>query len=489
MLTEIKNIIATAEILEQFNSNFEYLEDYIEALQVDEFFILNNEEDLTKKFVFDLSNITTDNIRTLFPADYNQDLANPLFKTFILDTTYVETGEESTATSWWDSDNQTIVFKHLDGGVIQINQEEFDIYTNLSGGTLVNGDVVSIVGASGNRTAVTLTDVSSTNLSNACIGMVTVPTIGNNTPGRITKWGKIRGLDTSSFEEGDLVYVDPLNPGKLTNVCPSAEYYCICVGVVDVKHAVEGVIDLNIRIFNKLEDLSGVDGTPLTTTGQIPVWNNENGYFDFNYNIKHLTTLKVGGETNYTEIESGGTIKFIGNSTVFTDVVRDVTNLKVQGSGLSINVTENSLDYLTSSNLLDYAYTNYQIPHEWKIGSTIYPHIHWQQAEDNLPNWLIQYRWQTNGAAKTTSWTNYSLDTNVYTYTSGILNQISHNSGLVPPAGASLSDIIQIRLFRDTDNGSGEFSGLDPYTATASVTNVDIHFELDTLGSRTEYTK
>jgi hypothetical protein len=102
---------------------------------------------------------------------------------------------------------------------------------------------------------------------------------------------------------------------------------------------------------------------------------------------------------------------------------------------------------------------------------------------------LLQYRWQTNGAAKVTSWTNYPLTTNVYTYTSGTINQISHDSGITPPVGATLSDVIQIRLIRDNANGSTVFTGASNYAATAHVTELDIHFEMDTFGSRQEYVK
>jgi hypothetical protein len=120
----------------------------------------------------------------------------------------------------------------------------------------------------------------------------------------------------------------------------------------------------------------------------------------------------------------------------------------------------------------------------------LFPHIHWFQNQDVLPNFLIQYRWQINGEAKITSWSNLKLDSNVFTYVTGTLNQITTNlTGISPPVDAVLSDILQIRLIRDTNNGSTEFSGADTFSGNTPIMNLDIHYEINSLGSNTEYSK
>ena len=70
----------------------------------------------------------------------------------------------------------------------------------------------------------------------------------------------------------------------------------------------------------------------------------------------------------------------------------------------------------------------------------------------NVPNWLLQYRWQTQGAAKTTAWTSAKYSTHAATYTSGTINQITKWAAIAPPTGAGLSDIVQFRILRDTAN-------------------------------------
>jgi hypothetical protein len=190
------------------------------------------------------------------------------------------------------------------------------------------------------------------------------------------------------------------------------------------------------------------------------------------------------------EIESDGTLKYHGNATVYRDELCDITRIKITGPGVSANDAEGSIDFTTAADLNDYAIANYQLNHDWEHGSNIFPHIHWWQAQNNTPNFLIRYRWQKQGSAKTTAWSDYKCNTNAFTYVSGTLNQISYGAGITPPVGyGQVSDIVQVRVFRDNGDTSGVFGSGNSYTATVSIYGVDIHVEIDTNGSRTEYSK
>ena len=205
--------------------------------------------------------------------------------------------------------------------------------------------------------------------------------------------------------------------------------------------------------------------------------------------VFNVNSQEVKINTNFV-VEDDGTTRLDNTATVFDDMFGDISKVKVRGSGLSLNELENTIDFLISADTDDYAIVVYQMSHKWKMGSTIYPHIHWVQEENKVPNFLIQYRWQKNGEAKTTTWTNYKCNTtSAFTYDGGSLNQITRGSGLTPPTGFGISDIIQIRIIRDSSNGSTVFSGNDPYTQTVSISSVDCHIEIDTQGSRGEYSK
>jgi hypothetical protein len=327
--------------------------------------------------------------------------------------------------------------------------------------------------------------------------------IENNADGFVTTFGYVRQIKTNysgagiwgtTWATGDLLYVSKTDAGQLTNVEPDEPHCADIVGTVGVVGAAgTGSILVNIQRHKTLEDLSDVDGTALTTTGQVPVWDSVNEYFDFNYNIIDITpeTARIGGETNNTSFDSAGHQTMNGTATVFKDELQSLLlQLKNNPSdNLVVNVAEGTLDYKDSATTADYAVMNVQINHDWKIGSIVYPHLHWFQSQAGVPNWLIQYRWQINGEAKTTSWTNYPLNTQVFTYTSGTIMQISHNSGLTPPEGAGLSDILQLRLIRDSNNTSTEFAGNDPVTGNVSTVNLDVHYEINSIGSDEEYVK
>lgn len=198
--------------------------------------------------------------------------------------------------------------------------------------------------------------------------------------------------------------------------------------------------------------------------------------------------VRLGGVTDYLQIAADGTPTLAGAATYWDDLVGGIAAAVTSGPGVSLSNVEHALAFVATANGSDYAWLTFQLEHRWKAGSPIFPHLHFEQAEAAVPHWLIQYRWQRQGQAKTT-WQNYKCNTPAFTWTSGTLNQICYGAGIAAPTGYSISDILQVRLVRDSTNSSGLFTGADPYTATALVTAFDIHIECDALGSRTEYVK
>lgn len=206
--------------------------------------------------------------------------------------------------------------------------------------------------------------------------------------------------------------------------------------------------------------------------------------------FKDGTSIKIGDSTNNIEFGATGTITLHGSATVYDDVTYDAIALQQTGPGISINNAEGTVNYTTAANQADYMYVNSQMPHARMNGAMIFPHIHFFQAENNIPNFALQYRWQLNGGTKTTAWTAIKCNTPAFTYASGTLNQIVHPvTGITPPVGDNVSDIVQFRVLRDTTNALGLTYAADPYTATVNVIQFDCHIEKDGWGSESEYTK
>ena len=141
------------------------------------------------------------------------------------------------------------------------------------------------------------------------------------------------------------------------------------------------------------------------------------------------------------------------------------------------------------------AVIKHQVNHNlfYGTGAVARPHIHWIQQSASQPNWLFGWKKIQKGVATTidTDFSNYTFDTiqsDVFTYTSGNLPQISQFTE-IDISDLGLSDFLITVLFRDTTNVSGLFAGADPSAVTELVSDMDCHVMVDSLGSRAEYTK
>ena len=173
------------------------------------------------------------------------------------------------------------------------------------------------------------------------------------------------------------------------------------------------------------------------------------------------------------------------NATVWDDIQSSLLGRRLYSTVgiVDYDYTENAIvfgDGGDITDLNDRIGWNVQFPHAAKLGTSIYPHLHfWQDRSDNV-EFTLRYRVQSNNSAKVTSWTVLTADFNnnlAFSYSSGTLNQII-SFGAISMSGATISSTIQFQLTR-TDNLGG----------TVSVTFADIHVEMDSFGSRQEFIK
>lgn len=246
------------------------------------------------------------------------------------------------------------------------------------------------------------------------------------------------------------------------------------------------------------DDLSDVDLTD-AGDGDI-VYLDSSTWYDYPLGIgtnfaNEDGRIKIGDIAggDYMEIDNeSGEVTLIGGSTAFVDLLFPLIGQKLESpsSNITADNAEGALDFQDDCDLTDYVVTNVQLNHNWMIGSDIEPHLHWWQASADVPNWLIAYRWQIQGEAKTTSWTYQAYDSHAFTYSAGTLNQITSFGEIAAPAGAGLSDIVQFRILRDTADDSGEFGAVaDPLAGDATAVQFDVHIEIDSFGSYTRYIK
>lgn len=202
---------------------------------------------------------------------------------------------------------------------------------------------------------------------------------------------------------------------------------------------------------------------------------------------------RIGGRGGYSSFDDDGTLQAHGAATCWRDELQSVTGAQITSPAGDFvqNIPEASVTVKTSARYpTDYITTNHQSNHDWKIGSAIYPHLHWWQTTADTPHWVLAYRWQKQGAAKTIDWTPVKWVANAADWSAGTLNQITSFGAIEAPVGyGEVSDIVQFRLYRDYTNVSTLFTGNDPVAADQDIVNFDTHIEVDMFGSREEFQK
>lgn len=125
-----------------------------------------------------------------------------------------------------------------------------------------------------------------------------------------------------------------------------------------------------------------------------------------------------------------------------------------------------------------------QLPHNYKIGSDLHPHVHWCATTNNAGTviWRLDYYWlNINGLIPVLG----QIDTGAVAASGTAWQHILSEFPDIPgsPAGVpfGISSMLMCRIWRDP--------GTDTYPDDAGLLEVDFHYELDSLGSRQEHVK
>jgi len=178
--------------------------------------------------------------------------------------------------------------------------------------------------------------------------------------------------------------------------------------------------------------------------------------------------LTVSGEVTYKD-------------TFFDDLRIPLTQSK-QGSNLKPDFDQANVGLLfPQSNADEIAYFIAQMPHGWKEGTAIFPHIHWQQSAATGVVWKLAYKLIPAGGEVPAAFTTIASTDNEFAYISGNLGQISRlgSTAGIDMSGYALSTLILAKLYRDDNTTTGDVTAWD----------IDFHYEIDTPGSRQEFIK
>lgn len=146
-------------------------------------------------------------------------------------------GDAGTGVLSWNVDEETLDLTQ-DGATLQLGQEVHYHVRNNSGAAIPNGTPVYATGTLGNSGRITVSPfIADGTIPVKFFLGVTTEDIADGTDGKVTDFGKVRGIDTTSFSDGDVLYSSSTVAGGLTNVMPTAPALSIPVAFVIHSHS------------------------------------------------------------------------------------------------------------------------------------------------------------------------------------------------------------------------------------------------------------
>jgi hypothetical protein len=131
---------------------------------------------------------------------------------------------------------------------------------------------------------------------------------------------------------------------------------------------------------------------------------------------------------------------------------------------------------------------SYELSHKYKLDGKVHLHLHWLQETLQKPNWLYRWRIWKNGE-DVGLWNNSAIEIDELQYSgTGRMIQISHNGFIdLAPFDLKPSDFFEVELCRDCNNDSGLFAGNDPIAGKVEAKAFAPHFQINKLGTKTEF--
>lgn len=309
-------------------------------------------------------------------------------------------------------------------GVIQSLGEELYIYArNTTGSTIVDGQVVVIAGAQGDRAIVALAQATTT-VSNKFIYAVATEHILDGALGKATRFGIIRDI---SIPNGDWVADDKLSlstvAGAMTRSVVAKPNTQVCMGYV-LRTTGSGVgkkadVFFDPHIIEDLRQLGDVNFGSLAT-GDMLVYSTSTSYWN------NLATTSYGrGFLGLTD--SAGALDYVG--ALGLAPINDLGYLSGWVDGNNINVSYNS-----TNRTITMTHASGFLRGYWK-GRPISLVSPWTSSA-HINSFAVYYLYSTDGLAFSWSTTPYDfrhLHIASVRYTAAVVAGIREPHGLMDP--------------------------------------------------------
>jgi len=242
-----------------------------------------------------------------------------------LDTTPTNTPTDQ-GTMYWDEDDNTVDII-LNGYIMKVGEDLFYPVKNQTGSSIPKGTNVGFAGTLGmsGRLLITPYLANGANPTSRYMG-VTAETIADGDDGKVLWFGRIRGINTNAFNEGDILYASTSSAGAFQTTLPVAPNNIVEVAAVVTKSTNNGVI------FVRPQFLVTPDGS------NTQIQYNNSGAFgassDFTFN-NTSKKLQIG---NLTSLSTNTPVELNQGGTYADTVVASKAKWKFYDDGIPANI-------------------------------------------------------------------------------------------------------------------------------------------------------
>jgi len=206
--------------------------------------------------------------------------------------------------------------------------------------------------------------------------------------------------------------------------------------------------------------------------------------------------LNVGNSGSSVNVNSNGYFQVIGNNvTNWDDLMfpghsaRSNASAPNLGNGIGGNANIYVYEF-NGASTLEQVYFQVQLPHSWKEGTTLYPHVHFYPIDTNggdtnnrVVRFTLEYTWaNVNSAFGASSLIHLDSDPFVPN-TSLYKHMICKNSTGIDATGKKISSMMACHLYRDPTDV------VDTFSSKVGFLQFDIHHHKDAIGSNQEFIK
>ena len=244
-------------------------------------------------------------------------------------------------TMYWDDSRSTVALI-MNGTTQHIGQDQFYYVKNSTGSSIPKGTAVGFAGTDGGSGHLLIKPFRANGVEPSSYFMgVTAETIANGAFGQVMAFGKLKGVNTSAFTDGDILYVSTATAGAFQTTVPTAPNNIIQVAAV-VSAANNGTISVRPTLGSKLtSDESVVISSP--TNGQVLQYNSTTGVWQ---NATISTTNIYTADGN---LAANRTVGLNDKTLTFVDSKNGSASITIQNNAVGLTQTDASFAAVTDA--------------------------------------------------------------------------------------------------------------------------------------------